>query len=76
MIKIDERYMKESMRAFIEDGLPDAGIDTPDILIILAGKGNNLIFDSSSNSHKKTLDILQRAIYLHEVNTAKLESEL
>ena len=72
-IKIDAGYMKESLRAFVEEGLPDAGVENPDIFILVAGKGNDLTFHTSSNSRKKTLAALLRAVYLEEGNTAKLE---
>lgn len=72
-IKIDASYMKESLRAFVEEGLPDAGVENPDIFILVAGKGNDLTFHTSSNSRKKTLATLKRAVYLEQGDTAKLE---
>ena len=57
--------MEESLREFIDELLPDAGIN-PDTFIIVAAEGDDLTFCTSSNSHKRTLDTLKRAVALHE----------
>ena len=75
-IPIDRRYMEESLRSFIDEQLADYAIDQPDIFIVIAAKGNDLVFASSSNINKKTTDTLKRAVYLQEGDVAKLkESE-
>ncbi len=71
-IKIDEAYMKESLRAFIEETLEEEGFDKPDIFIIMVAQGDDITFHSSSNSHKRTLEVLNRAVMLHK--EAKLEA--
>lgn len=75
-IKIDAGYMKESLRAFVEEEMVEGGFDKPDIFILITAQGNDLVFSSSSNVNKKTTDTLKRAVYLQEGDTAKLkESE-
>ena len=75
--KINSGDMFESLMCFINERLPDGGMvcpNSPDIFILVAANSKgDLTFSSTSNSHKKTLDTLKRAIYLHEGDVAKLE---
>ena len=71
--KIDRIYMQESLRCFVEEGLVEEGFDKPDVFIIMVAQGDDITFSSSSNSHKKTMETLKRAVYLHDGDVAKLE---
>jgi len=73
-IRIDSGYMFESLMCFINETLPEAGMvypDIPEIFILIAARGDDITYSSSSNSEEKALETLRRAVALADGSIAK-----